>query len=1481
MASADEAKLSHSDDNDIHNQENVSARGSASRSIKQQVRHRASVACASCRDRRIRCVVPKGEAECTQCKRAGTECIIKNDDERRRPISKAYMSSLSDRIQLLESMLVDRGVEPPPAVHPPKTRQDTAGSKAGGQTSADEGLSNSQQVLAAGFAQQQQQQQQQQLQQEAAAQQAAVQQAAAARSQFQQQLIATTSPDLLAPTPQAQQFVSNQLPSNISNGQPALSSDGSPSRDNTSPPESSADIQTDDFNMHESEHLDTSLSGPVAAAASAAAAAVNAAGFQHGLQQQHQFHNSHAHATSSQLASSHSSSHTAPHTSTMLTGGVFNKETSPFRNLDPKKEDIVQRLLSTKGNLSFDQLSGRLRFFGPTANSHVYAETSDSVDSREPPEQVRRSERIIRSLTSTTHDYLMNCFWNHYNAIIYVIDREAFEASRESQNPKFYTSFLHITVLAMGYRFSDRGREDIKKISLGNRESTLQREAKYMLDIELERPGGIPSVQALLLLGDLECGVGRDNTGWMYSGMANRLAFDIGLHLDYRSTGMNEKEVDIRHMVMKAAIVIDKYWALFLGRPTSIKSQDIGMDLLTKRFSLMVSFPTEDNSADGVGGNRDARPAKMSNEEIYEYLFELMELAGKIVETRDMHNLNTGNNNTNAGQNSTNAFGGASGYGGDVRNNASASSFATIMPFAGGTGAGRNGNSGTLPQVGASDNVFALDESEENAYLHVISLDRQLQNWYRRLPDHLTWKPANVKAAPMSFFLLHQQYHVSMILLHRPWAKYGSILSSDGSSTNSHPSPSSPSAGGGNVAANRRDSFSSNTTGSHAGGMTVAQQQQHMYNGIAGQGSHAMAASHSVLGLGDPQCIVDDSRTTLSRSICTQQAIRVARIFWQHRQRFDGRRICITGIQHAGTAAIALIAALAYQQSSDSDRRSYLGYLEILSYALTDMSHTYQPASRMDDLLKAVLEQLRSDVYGPDYAAAMAVATSAGNNSNSSNNNNGRPGSVSSSAAYGSELGSATSLGAGGSSGWYGPGNVGAGSGGNMNGFTGTTLVQAASGAPSGSNGIDVYSVLPARRENPDADALQSFKKRRPPPSRRASEFTRPPPPFFSQHTPPGPNGAPGGGGGFPTTPSTTAAATAAASAAAAAAAASAAIHHPGNSHHHNVQGVHSQQQLHAAQNQMMTNFFSAGTPGGSGAASDRGGPFGLDFLNGSDIDLDGFEDRNDATGLLRGTGLDDYVLVQPGTSDSWALNGNTHHNQQPQQPQQHHIQHHHHSQSHGAFDMPMADWTVGPSAVTTRPVASAAGVKPIASLSASSTRGGNAVGIGAALDAERKAAASAAGLRSNNNTNTTTTSSPNNSTNTAPPPNNGGPSPATIGTDTLDSVSVSGVKNRASFDSLRPQMDIRNNSSAVGEDEHGNKNNLDWMEADVPLDALSPVSLSGLVVQTVEKTMGDDNRNNGDDGRNTDDAGGNTGDPGSIAGHDDDRNHDLDFFSF
>jgi hypothetical protein len=180
---------------------------------------------------------------------------------------------------------------------------------------------------------------------------------------------------------------------------------------------------------------------------------------------------------------------------------------SPSMLPPPKRDGMVSRLLSTRGHLSFDQLNGRLRYFGPTTNCHIHSELGNPLDIEiQISEQSRRAERIIRSLPIETYDYLMDLFWQCYNPVIHVLHQEAFNEDQEAGRSQFYSGFLHVCVLAMGFRFANKQRLDIQKIALPQMESTLHREAKYMLDHELERPGGIPSVVAILLLGDLECG---------------------------------------------------------------------------------------------------------------------------------------------------------------------------------------------------------------------------------------------------------------------------------------------------------------------------------------------------------------------------------------------------------------------------------------------------------------------------------------------------------------------------------------------------------------------------------------------------------------------------------------------------------------------------------------------------------------------------------------------------------------------------------------------------------------------------------------------------------------------------------------------------------------------------------------------------------------------------------------------------------------
>lgn len=505
---------------------------------------------------------------------------------------------------------------------------------------------------------------------------------------------------------------------------------------------------------------------------------------------------------------------------------VSDGRTPPSIISTGSKESMVKRLLSTRGHLSFDQLSGRLRYFGPTTNCHIYSELNPSEDaSRAALEQQRRTEKVIRSLSTDSNDYLMDLYWRHYNPVIHVVHQAAFEEDRENGRTQYYSGFLHICMLAMAYqRFANKSRPDMMKIGLPARESTLHKEAKYMLDCELEQPGGIPSIQALLLLGDLECGVGRDNLGWLYAGMANRLCFDVGLHLDNRNSGLQQREIDIGRMTLWACVIYDKYWALFLGRPTSLKSADLAIYNLSAQFERLGAI-----DPDG--------PAKTLETQIYEALIDLMELAGKITDVRDSK---------------------------------------------------------------------STTDTDHSAYLRMAALDRELGAWYSKLPKVLQWTPENINTAPFSFFLLHQQYHCTVILLHRPFALY------DDASTTLE-----------------TDSSDSSELDSHF--------------------------------------------SALSRTLCTKHAVRVARIFWQHRQRFETRHIFVTGLQHAGTAAIALVAALAYIKDRSS-RAANMQYLECLAAALRDMTETYHPAERMSAVLEAVMVELRADIPSEERRRSVVPA---------------------------------------------------------------------------------------------------------------------------------------------------------------------------------------------------------------------------------------------------------------------------------------------------------------------------------------------------------------------------------------------------------------------------------------------------------------------------------------------------------------------------
>jgi hypothetical protein len=197
---------------------------------------------------------------------------------------------------------------------------------------------------------------------------------------------------------------------------------------------------------------------------------------------------------------------------------------SPISSTSSSK-GIVDRLLDPVGQLTIDHGTGRLRYFGPTTNLHTFWDVNVSTDVGQRRENNQITTAVLRNLSVETHDYLMYCFWTYHNTIFHIVHKEK---DKESERGNNYSGLLHICILAMGFRFSDKSKPSIQKLALPDcpRESLLHQEAKRLFEHELKHPGGIPSIQALLLLADLECASGRDNTGWMYAGMHNSVTFE-------------------------------------------------------------------------------------------------------------------------------------------------------------------------------------------------------------------------------------------------------------------------------------------------------------------------------------------------------------------------------------------------------------------------------------------------------------------------------------------------------------------------------------------------------------------------------------------------------------------------------------------------------------------------------------------------------------------------------------------------------------------------------------------------------------------------------------------------------------------------------------------------------------------------------------------------------------------------------------------
>lgn len=219
----------------------------------------------------------------------------------------------------------------------------------------------------------------------------------------------------------------------------------------------------------------------------------------------------------------------APAASNLTPVANLTNSRTPNETVDtqaqPSSESVIGRVLPAP--IRFDMASGRVRYFGPTTNLNVLSACSPSSTVAGPAESRRSSHwpicMIVRDLSPETHDYLMDLYWACHNSVIHMVHLDAFYSDQDKGGTQFYSTFLHLTMLATGFRYADKTRSDVKMMAssgagAGSASSTLHEKARAMAKLEIDRPGGIPAIQAFALMRGLEFSCGRDDTGWIFTG---------------------------------------------------------------------------------------------------------------------------------------------------------------------------------------------------------------------------------------------------------------------------------------------------------------------------------------------------------------------------------------------------------------------------------------------------------------------------------------------------------------------------------------------------------------------------------------------------------------------------------------------------------------------------------------------------------------------------------------------------------------------------------------------------------------------------------------------------------------------------------------------------------------------------------------------------------------------------------------------------
>ncbi|KAI1126604.1 fungal-specific transcription factor domain-containing protein [Nemania abortiva] len=242
---------------------------------------------------------------------------------------------------------------------------------------------------------------------------------------------------------------------------------------------------------------------------------------------------------------------------------------------------------------------GKVCFYGSTSLYHVTpseehrGDTPNGKDQQAGEARVRLEQQdemtvFLSEISPSLLDDLLSTYWCWPHHLHCVLVKKIFIRDLGTLGP-YVTPFLLSAVLSQAARYSLRPDATELGHHFANR-------ARKLLDRDIDRGSSIATIQGLLIFSARECACGRTSQGWLYSGMAFRMAGDIGLHLAPKKLGplfphFSDEDLAIRNQMFWSCYTWDKTISLCLGR--------------TPVITNVIELPTVDTLLDGHDADED------------------------------------------------------------------------------------------------------------------------------------------------------------------------------------------------------------------------------------------------------------------------------------------------------------------------------------------------------------------------------------------------------------------------------------------------------------------------------------------------------------------------------------------------------------------------------------------------------------------------------------------------------------------------------------------------------------------------------------------------------------------------------------------------------------------------------------------------------------------------------------------------------------